>query len=197
MTSPPGRVKRPTSAQSACACSPGGVSKRTVSFALHESRNVWTKRRTMISEPAKPMARTSAKSRTAETPCSRKRPRRYSLKGSSLEGRDGVRNARGTFSRMTRRMVLRLWPVSLAISRSERPSLWRRAMSINWSGLSMVPRHRSKRWPRSSHAGGEVGPRLKLLRTTLRFVLRNLSRFPAAGAGQISTTVTGSVLHER
>jgi hypothetical protein len=38
---------------------------------------------------------------------------------------------------------------------------------------------------------------LKLLRTPLRFVLRNLSRFPADGVGQISTTVTGSVLHER
>ena len=39
MTSPPGSGKRPTSAQSACACSPGGVSKRTVSFLCEDSRN--------------------------------------------------------------------------------------------------------------------------------------------------------------
>ena len=43
----------------------------------------------------------------------------------------------------------------------------------------------------------ESWPRLKLLRTSLRSVLRSSSRFPRSRVGQISTTVTGSVLRER
>jgi hypothetical protein len=76
------------------------VSKRTVSFLDEDSLNVWTKLRTMIAEPVKPMARTSAEPHRRESMIEK------ALAPIILERIEFARsrwaqNARGGFSRIT------------------------------------------------------------------------------------------------